>query len=194
MDRQTTDGRTDGQVGREEKNARAPPPPQPRRKGKGRRKSVAPEIDDLCLRLSLSPSPIGEGEKRRTRHEYYICKFAKVEGHHGHRGWRRRRRQRGTRGKRYPLSSSFFRRREGYSFTVLARLQSSPFIWSEGCKRGRKGSRRNERCILQRVKDRVTDGGVTGAFDYMPSSERRREDGRKEGKKEGEREGGRGRV
>ena len=48
------------------------------------------------------------------------------------------------------------------------------------------------------MKDRVTDGGVTGAFDYMPSSERRREDGRKEGKKEGEREGaggrGRGRV
>lgn len=39
----------------------------------------------------------------------------------------------------------------------------------------------------------MTDGGVTGAFDYMPSSERRREDGRKEGRKEGRREGGRSR-
>ena len=79
MDRQTTDGRT----GKEERNARrarghtcaglrpAWQAPQPRRGGKGRRKSVAPEIDDLCLRLSLSLSlslsltpPIGEEREK----------------------------------------------------------------------------------------------------------------------------------
>ena len=57
-------------------------------------------------------------------------------------------------------------------------MPSSPFILSGGCESVEKSFRLNERCVLQRVRDRVTDGGVTGAFDYMPSSERR-EDGRK---------------